>query len=90
MIHKCWSREELKKFLKITSSIDHRGNIHPRAILDRYGKPIPSSNFQKITGAWNLVTPVSFEKNEQEKLKIKRVKRAYKKNMKKKKKKKKV
>jgi hypothetical protein len=76
------TNKELKEYLKICSSIDHNGNVHPRAILDSSGKPIPASVFKMLTGAWVIIDKYpDFSKSPQEREQVKKAMRLWKKEM---------
>ena len=76
-----FTRRDLQEYMKMCSSIDHKGNIHPRVILTPNGRPIPSSEYQKAIGAWKLVEPIDFSKSFSEAKTLQLHKQSYKAGM---------
>ncbi len=76
-----FSKRELTEYLKMCSSIDSKGNIHPRVILSPNGKPIPAQEYQKLIGAHKLRELANFDKTPYERSRAKRMKLQHKNSM---------
>jgi hypothetical protein len=73
-----FTKKELSEYLKMCSSIDSKGNIHPRVMFGANGKPLPAQEYQKVIGAHKLVEKCDFSKTPYEKARLKRLKTEYK------------
>ncbi len=76
-----FTRRDLQEYMKMCSSIDNKGNIHPRCIITPNGKPIPANEYQKAIGARELVKPVDFSKTPAEAKTLRLHKQSYKAGM---------
>ena len=76
-----FSNRDLQEYLKMCSSIDKYGNVHPRVILSPNGKPIPANDYQKAIGDRELVKPLDFSKTMSEIKTLRLHKQSYKAGM---------
>ena len=76
-----FTKRDLQEYLKMCSSLDNKGNIHPRVILTPNGRPIPADDYQKVIGARELVKPVDFSKTPAEAKTLRLHKQSYKAGM---------
>ena len=76
-----FTKRDLQEYLKMCSSFDNKGNIHPRVILTPNGRPIPADDYQKVIGARELVKPLDFSKTMSEAKTLRLHKQSYKAGM---------
>ena len=76
-----FSNRDLQEYLKMCSSIDKYGNVHPRCILTPSGNPIPADEYQKAIGARKLKDKFDFSKSDSDRRTLELHKQSYKTGM---------